>query len=452
MATLIHGGYVVTMNTTREVFAEGYVLFGERGRIDAVGPMSAAPAGFAGERLDARGMIVVPGLVDAGHRPWQHLLMGLGAAGDSALLDAAQRLLSADDLAVAATLAAGELASGGTTTVLHHVPQQADADRLQAATAPFAAAGLRQLACIDFAASGLAAAEAALDRCAGLAAGRTGLALAVAADPVSMAQRRVDEATLASAYAFARQHRLRIASDLSGDADDAQWAAAHRAHGRSAPVHLMELGLLDERWLVGGLQRLQAADLMLLRESGCAAVATPLSDAARGQASAHWTELARAGVACALGTGGPAFSGSADMVEEMKAMVLLQNTLRLDPGAMSTESVLEMATLGGARALGLEQEIGSLEPGKRADVAVFDLRGPHCQVSHKPVSTFVCCARGQDAFAVFVDGRSVHRAGQARIDEAALGAGLARRAALLARARAQLAGTASPAPAAMARA
>lgn len=444
MATLIHGGYVVTMNAAREVYPEGFVLLGDDGRIDAVGPMPSAPSGFAGERLDAAGMIVLPGLVNAGHRPWQHLLMGLGAASDGPLLDAAERLLNTDDLAAAATLAAAELVSGGTTTLLHHVPQRADAARLQAASAPFVAAGLRQLACIDYAASGRDAAEAALGPCAGLAAGRMGLALSVRSDPVSMAERRVDEATLESAYAFARQHGLRIVSDLSGDADDARWAAARHAHGRSAPVHLMELGLLDERWLVTGLQRLRAADLMLLRESGCAALATPLSCAARGQASAHWSELARGGAVCALGTGGPAFSGSADMVEEMKAMVLLQNTLRLDPGAMSSESVLEMATLGGARALGLEQEIGSLEPGKRADVAVFDLRGPHCQVSHKPVSTFVCCARGQDAFAVFVDGRSVHRAGRAGVGDAVVAEARVRRAALLERARESMARAAAP--------
>lgn len=450
MATLIHGGYVVTMNPAREVFAEGFVLLGDDGRIDAVGPSSCAPSGFAGERLDANGMIVLPGLVNAGHRPWQHLLMGLAAATDEALLGAAERLLDSEDLAVAATLAATELVSGGTTTVLHHLPQRADAQRLQAATAPFAAAGMRQLACIDHAATGQDAAEAALGACAGLAAGRMGLALSVLADPVSMAEKRVDEAALASARTFARQHGLRIVCDLSGAADDARWAAAARAQGRSAPVHLMELGLLDQDWLVAGLQRLQAADLMLIRESGCAALATPLSDAARGQASAHWTELAHHGVVCALGTGGPAFSGSADMVEEMKAMVLLQNTLRLDPGAMSTEAVLEMATLGGARALGLDQEIGSLEPGKRADVAVFDLRGPHCQVSHKPISTFVCCARGQDAHAVFVDGRCVHRPGRTGPDDTVIGAALARRDALLQRARNFIASAATPTQAATA--
>ena len=435
MATLIHGGYVVTMNAAREIFAEGFVLLGDDGRIDAVGPMACAPEGFQGERLDATGMIVLPGLVDAGHRPWQHLLMGLAPATDGPLLRAAERLLDSEDLAVAATLAAAELRSGGTTTVLHHLPQRADAQRLQAATAPFAAAGLRQLVCIDAIATGEDATEDALGACAAAAAGRTGLALSIVADPVSMAEGRVDEAALAAAYAFARRHGLRIVADLDGEADDARWAAAARAQGRSAPVHLMELGLLDAHWLVTGLQRLQAADLMLLDESGCAALATPLSCASRGLASPHWAELSRRGVVCALGTGGPAFSGSADMVEQMKAMVLLQNTLRLDPGAMSTEAVLEMATRGGARALALDAQIGSLEPGKRADVAVFDLRGPHCQVSHKPISTFVCCARGQDAHAVFVDGRCVHRAGQTGVDDTLVDAALARRDALLQRAR-----------------
>lgn len=435
MATLIHGGYVVTLNGARDVHPRGFVLLGDDGRIEDVGPDDRMPERFAGERLDASGMIVLPGLVDAGHRPWQHLVMGLGSDADGRLLSALEHQLDAGDLALGATLAAAELVAGGVTTVLHALPGRADPSRLAAAAKPFEAMGLRQVVGIDWAGNSEAGAMEALRLCETTA--HASLALSVITDPVSMLAGDTHEPDLAAAYAFARSHDLRLLTRPGGDADDTRWQAARSAHGRSAPVHLMELGLLDERWLLAGAERLDDTDLLLIQESGCSAIASPLDDAVRGVASTHWTTLAHRGVTCALSTGGPAFSCTVDMVEEMKAMVMLQNTLRRDPTSMSTEAALEMATLGGARALGLDGEIGSLEPGKRADVAVFDLRQPHHQASHKPISTFVCCARAGDAHAVYVQGRRVHDATRPRArGEAWVTDAFARRAALMNRARA----------------
>jgi cytosine/adenosine deaminase-related metal-dependent hydrolase len=71
-----------------------------------------------------------------------------------------------------------------------------------------------------------------------------------------------------------------------------------------------------------------------------------------------------------------------------------------------------MATINAARALGMEREIGSLEPGKRADLVAFDMRAPHLQVAHNPIANFVCCARGADAHTVVVNGRTVLRDGR----------------------------------------
>jgi 5-methylthioadenosine/S-adenosylhomocysteine deaminase len=78
---------------------------------------------------------------------------------------------------------------------------------------------------------------------------------------------------------------------------------------------------------------------------------------------------------------------------------------------MPVERTLEMATINAAKALGLEREIGSLEPGKRADIAVFDLRKPYVGVLHRPLSSFVCAGKGSDARAVLVDGAVVYRDG-----------------------------------------
>ena len=97
---------------------------------------------------------------------------------------------------------------------------------------------------------------------------------------------------------------------------------------------------------------------------------------------------------------------SVDMVEQMKGCLLLQHVRHLDPTCISVERTIEMATINGAKALGLEREIGSLEPGKRADIAIFDLKRPYVGVLHRPISTFVCAGKGSDARAVLVTARS----------------------------------------------
>jgi len=86
----------------------------------------------------------------------------------------------------------------------------------------------------------------------------------------------------------------------------------------------------------------------------------------------------------------------------------------MDPTVMPLERSLEMATINAARAIGLEDEIGSLEVGKRADIAVFDMRAPHNQVAHNPIANFICTGRGADAHLVLIDGKAVLRDGRLR--------------------------------------
>jgi 5-methylthioadenosine/S-adenosylhomocysteine deaminase len=113
----------------------------------------------------------------------------------------------------------------------------------------------------------------------------------------------------------------------------------------------------------------------------------------------------------ALGTDGPMVDYSVDMVEQMKVCTLMQHVRHLDPTRMPVERTLEMATINAAKALGLEDEIGSIEPGKRADIAVFCLAKPHVGVLHRPLSSLVCAGKGTDARAVLVDGEVVYRDG-----------------------------------------
>jgi 5-methylthioadenosine/S-adenosylhomocysteine deaminase len=102
---------------------------------------------------------------------------------------------------------------------------------------------------------------------------------------------------------------------------------------------------------------------------------------------------------------------SVDMVEQMKSAILMQHVRHLDPTRLPAERTIEMATINGARALGLETEIGSLEPGKQADIAVFDLDKPYVGVLHRPITSFVTAGKGSDAKLVMVAGEAVYRDG-----------------------------------------
>jgi 5-methylthioadenosine/S-adenosylhomocysteine deaminase len=174
----------------------------------------------------------------------------------------------------------------------------------------------------------------------------------------------------------------------------------------------MQLGLLDPHWILIHGIHVTELDIEHMARVRCSFVYTPTSESVRGGGIAPFANAHRAGVNVALGTDGPMVDYSVDMVEQMKACSLMQHVRHLDPTRMPAERTIEMATINGARALGLERELGSLEPGKRADIAIFDLRKPYVGVLHRPISNFVYAGKGSDARIVLVDGQVVYRDGR----------------------------------------
>jgi 5-methylthioadenosine/S-adenosylhomocysteine deaminase len=192
-----------------------------------------------------------------------------------------------------------------------------------------------------------------------------------------------------------------------------------RETGRTDVRYLMQLGILDPRWILIHCIHCTELDIEHMARVGASLVYTPTSESIRGGGIGPASNAQRAGVTVALGTDGPMVDYSVDMVEQMKACALLQHARHLDPTRISAERAIEMATISAAKALGLEREIGSLEAGKRADIAVFDLDKPYVGVLHRPISTFICAGKGSDARAVLVDGQIVYRDGKfARLADA----------------------------------
>jgi len=118
-------------------------------------------------------------------------------------------------------------------------------------------------------------------------------------------------------------------------------------------------------------------------------------------------DLLARGVTVGLGTDGCASNNNLDLFQEMDTAAKLHKVYRLDPTVMPAPTVLEMATLGGARVLGMEKEIGSLEEGKKADVIILDLNKPHLQPVYNIISHLVYSATGADVRDVIIDGKVI---------------------------------------------
>ena len=432
MGVLIRNGIVVSMDPARTVHDGGWVATGDDGAIAGLGPAGTEPDGPFDHALDATGMIVVPGLINLHQHHWYNLFKGLAGGMlledwvSGLLLPCAARL-TAGDLRAASYLGALEMIRTGTTTCLNHSVTTTMEVEAVATIEPMAEIGLRQVFAKDFRCRTPAnpehphdEADAAgyigelVERWHGAQDGLVRMALAIESNAHWISAGMSSEALIEAGYRLACEKDLAITNHAaSGTLSLEMGYLKHvRALGRTDIGHLMQLGVLDPHWLLIHVINLTDADVALMGRAGCHAVYTPTSEAMRGGGIGPWVALDRAGINVALGTDGPMVDYSVDMVEQMKACLFMQNVKQLDAAAFTPERVIEMATIDAARALGMEAEIGSLEPGKRADIVVFDMRGPHLQVMHNPLANFVCCARGADAHTVLVDGRVVLSEGQ----------------------------------------
>ena len=140
-----------------------------------------------------------------------------------------------------------------------------------------------------------------------------------------------------------------------------------------------------------------------------------------GSGVAPVPDMISCGVKVGLGTDGCASNNDLDLFSEMGFAAKVHKVFRKDPLACPAEQALRMATLGGASALGLENEIGSIEPGKKADLIALSLNQPHLTPMYDPVSHIVYAARGSDVRFVWVDGRQIVKDGQVlTVDETEL--------------------------------
>ncbi len=425
MTTVIRDVTVVTMDGSRAVHEPGRVVIDD-GRITEVGP--DRPGRGPGV-VDGRGRVAMPGLVN-GHahsRPGRALGDGLSLRDwHDAYPDNVVREMVPGDARLGALMGCGEMLLGGTTTVLAmpNIPGEFGAgcheSGIRALVAAHASDTPALADCCDSLEDNLTAVEQG---------GTTG---------------RVR-------YWFGFEHPTAASDDLIASmvrhaVERGTGLTAHLCEERGGVEHHVELygcrpverfdrlgALVPDAVFAHGTW-LQGDEIELLASRGCAVVHNPTSNMRLGVGVAPVGAMLERELPLALGTDGPLSSYRLDMFEVMRAAAMLARVTTLDPAILPAPEVLALATIGGATALGLGDETGSLEVGKAADVVLLETdrlhRQPRLHGAHDNLyALLVFSAAAADVTDVWVDGRLVVSDGRpVRFDVAAVLADLAERA------------------------
>jgi cytosine/adenosine deaminase-related metal-dependent hydrolase len=423
---------VVTVDRTRRILEDGAVAWGADGRLEAVGRSTE----LAGERwdgyqtLDLAGDIVIPGLIDSHVHLAQALIRG--CADDLELIGwlcdrvwPAQGHFTAEDGRASTELCLLEMLLSGTTgfieTLLHE---------------RYGLDGIAQ-ACLD---SGIRAclAKAVMDRAAyddprnAMHPGMVEAKERSVAQTLAMRDRwegqgrgrlsvwfgcrtlgGASPALVSEVCALARERDMGVTIHFCEVKADVDYMRTE--FGRSPGELAEECGLLGPRRLLVHAVWLSDDDIARVARSGTHISHNPASNSKLASGICRVSEMLAAGVNVALGCDGGPSNNTYDLLRDLRWVSGLAKARTLDPLTLPAEQVLEMATLGGARAAGWADRTGSLEPGKEADVVVVDAHGVGMTPNPNPVSALVYCATGADVREVWVQGRHLVSAGVCQV-------------------------------------
>ncbi len=411
---LIKNGSVVTLNDDKEIFKKGYVFI-ENDRIAAIGA-GDPPAAYekADQVLDATNMAVMPGMVNAHTHLFQTFIRGL--ADDKPLLEWLESAIwpVAKDMApeeayVAAMIGLMENIRGGATSVIDHQYIHADPHNDDGVCRAADESGIRFL----------------------LARGWADMNY----HPTLMEdQERIISETvrLREKYEVNGNGRTRVEFGPLipwGCTDDTmckthdistKWGSGTHIHvaeaRREVEMNLETRGSRHIEWLddIGVLGPhmqlvhsvwLEDFELDLIEKYKALVVHCPVSNMYLASGVARVPEMLERGITVALGTDGPGSNNNQDMLEVLKTTALLHKVNTLNAMVLLPEDVLWMACRGGAQAFGQPDQIGSLEPGKKADLVLVDLDTPMAMPVHKVASALVYNTSNRDVDTVIVDGK-----------------------------------------------
>jgi len=415
---LIRGGAVVTMDGDRRVLEGGDVLV-EGDRITKVSKRLRRPK--AAHLIDARGCAVLPGLVQTHVHLCQALFRGM--ADELPLLRWLRERIwpleaahDAKSMRASAELGLVELLTGGTTTILDlgSVHHQDAVFRAMAKSGIRGVSGKSMMDVGDGVPKGLRESRTSslkeslrlAEAWDGAAGGRLGYAFG----PRFILS--CSERLLREVAALARERGLRIHSHVAEHPGEKDEVRAQL--GKDDVDALADWGIAGPHVVLAHGVQLTKAQMKRVAKAGTRIVHCPSANLKLASGIADVVAMRDAGVVVGLGADGAPCNNRLDAFTELREAALLAKVKRQDAAALAAIDALAMATIDGARVLGLEDEIGSLEPGKKADVAVVDISGPHALPGGDPVGRVVYSATAADVRHVLADGRWVVRDGELR--------------------------------------
>jgi len=402
---LVLGGTVLTLDAAGTMIADGAIAI-RAGRIAAVGPRRTLERRYRARRkIEARGDLVLPGLVNAHTHVAMTLLRGVHDDSDlmtwltKYIFPLEARFVSPAFVRCGALLACWEMIASGTTTFAdgyffeEEVARAADAAGLRA----FPGQGIFDPATPDAknAAEGLARAERMLSAWQGHAR--------VTPSLFPHAAYTAGPETLRKTQALAERFDAPVLTHLAESAGEL--AMVRERYGTTPVRHYAGLGVLDARVTAAHCVAVDDEEIALLARSGAGVAHCAESNMKLASGVAPVARLLAAGVPVGLGTDGVASNNDLDLFGEMGSVARLHKVATLDPTAASARTVLRMATMGSAAALHREDEIGSLEVGKRADLIVVETSGPSAVPLYDPCAYLVYAGRADGVRTVVVEGR-----------------------------------------------
>ena len=418
MDTLLRNAFVYTGDARHTCFARGALLVSQ-GRLRWVGNESQRPDTPGAQVVDLGGRVVMPGLINTHTHGGLSLHRGCCDGGN--LFQWAQAIapvtstLTLEDNRWGCTQAVLEMVRGGVTTAC-------DCTRYGAGLFSSVAAevGMRSL--------GGALANSPELR----PAGRPNWPAALEETEQAMAEqggdgRRRFYLGAHSPYSCTPEllvevkqaaERLGLPFVIHAAESREEVEIVRKRHGRRPIEHLHYLGVLDARTILAHCVWLDEGEIDLLAATGASVSHNPISNAKLASGVAAVPALRARGVPVGLGTDSMLSNNALNLFQEMKFAVLLQRAHRLDGHALSARDALAMATREGAQVLGWQAEIGSLEPGKEADLVVLDLEHPLGLTPDRVLSDLVFAAGPQHIHAVMVHGETIFEQGRfTRVDE-----------------------------------
>ena len=406
---IVTGGTVVTVDAAGRVIENGAVAI-DGADIAAVDTAAAIAKQFRGrETIDASGQIVLPGLINTHtHAP---MVLYRGLADDLPLMEwlnnyifpAESKTVSPEFVRAGTRLAALEMIESGTTTFadMYYFEEEIARETRSAGLRGVLGQTVIQFPVADAKtpADALARTETFINEFKGDPL----ITPAVAPHAIYT----LDGPTLRAARELSKRHDVPTLIHLAESRDETKVAEERRA---SSPVAYLEgLGFLGPGVVGAHGVWVSDADIQVLKMRNVGISHNPESNMKTASGVAPIPKYLRAGVSIGLGTDGAASNNDLDMFEAMRIAALLAKHDSSDPSTLSARTVLEMATIRGARALGMDGRIGSLEPRKRADLITVSVSGARQTPMYDPISHLVYVIHGDDVRNTVVNGKVLMR-------------------------------------------